>query len=110
MRGSDEPTVDLVFFDGCPHIEAARAALAEALGSTGRPVLWREFRSDDPELPAYAAGFGSPSVFVAGREVTGAARAQGGESCRIYSGRDGHGLDGAPDPRVIAAALLREVS
>ncbi len=101
------PVVDLVFFDGCPHVEAARGALRRAFAEAGRQDGWSEWRSDDPSLPAYARGFGSPSIFVGGREVTGADPACSGGSCRVYQGQDG-ALAGAPDPATLAAALAGE--
>jgi hypothetical protein len=103
-RRTDE-AIDLVFFDGCPHVGEARAALAAALDAAGRPRAWREFRTEDPWLPPYAAGFGSPSIFVDGREVTGAQAAGSGQSCRLYARPDG--FRGAPELRAIVAALER---
>jgi hypothetical protein len=95
-------TIALVYFDGCPHVEAARAALRAALGADVE--AWTEYRSDDPALPAYARGYGSPSIFVAGREVTGAAPGDTASACRVY--RDPAGaLVGAPAAETIARAV-----
>jgi hypothetical protein len=105
MSHRTDSAIALVYFDGCPHVEVARAAIAIALGATGRPRAWSEYRTDDPSLPSFAAGFGSPSIFVGGREVTGAAAAQDASSCRIYVHDGARGLAGAPDPRTIIAAL-----
>jgi hypothetical protein len=102
------PVIDLVFFEGCPHVEAARDALRQALGLTGRALDWREWRSDDARLPPYAAGFGSPSIFVAEREVTGARPGDSASACRVYQGGDG-GHRPAPEPARIVAALGRAV-
>ena len=99
-----KPTIDLVYFDGCPHVEAARAALREALGSDAAPARWREWRNDDPDLPEYATGYGSPSIFVGGREVTAAAPSQSATSCRVYSDLAGRRL-AAPAAETIARAL-----
>lgn len=98
------PQIDLVFFDGCPHAEAAREALRQGLRLVGHGAEWREWRSDDPALPAYAAGFGSPSIFVAGREVTGASAGETDRACRVFRDRDG-ALRPAPEPSAIARAL-----
>lgn len=95
------PTIDLVYFDGCPHVDAARDALRTALGAAGR---WREWRSDDPSLPDYAAGYGSPSVFVAGREVTGTPPAASASTCRVYLDSAG-GRSGAPPAETIRALV-----
>ena len=96
--------VDLVYFVGCPHVEAARRALRAALDSAPGAGAWREWRTDDPALPGYAKGYGSPSIFVAGREVTGCAPTANAHSCRVYmSARDG--FVGTPDAESIAAAV-----
>lgn len=100
------PRVDLVYFDSCPHVDAAREALRRALTATGSRLAWREWSSDDPNLPAFARGYGSPSIFVGEREVTGAAPAGSASSCRVYRGQNGV-LRGAPDPVAIMAALQR---
>lgn len=102
------PVIDLVFFAGCPNLEASREALRQALAQTGLPGDWREWRSDDPALPPYAVGFGSPSIFIAGREVTGAEATGATSSCRLYRGPEGAHRP-APDPAQIVAALAREV-
>jgi hypothetical protein len=99
-----KPTIDLVYFDGCPHVDAARDALRAALGERASAAAWREWRSDDPALPVYAAGYGSPSIFVAGREVTGAQPAQSATACRVYADAAGRRL-AAPSPRDLAAAI-----
>lgn len=98
--------IDLVFFEGCPHVDAAREALGQGLALVGRHQAWREWRSDDPALPPFAAGFGSPSIFIGRREVTGASPGGSASACRIF--RDG---DGAPQPAptpVEIARALRE--
>jgi len=99
-----KPTIDLVYFDGCPHLEAAREALRAALGSSAGTTAWREWRSDDPALPEYAAGYGSPSIFVGAREVTGAAPTATATACRVYLDARGERL-AAPSAAAIAAAI-----
>lgn len=101
-----KPTIDLVYFDGCPHVDAAREALRAALDKT---IEWREWRQDDPALPEYAAGYGSPTIFVGGREVTGAPATGTASACRVY--RDAAGRSNAAPPaetiRVLVAAARR---
>src|SRR5262245_42660948 len=96
MGASTDRRVELVFFDGCPHLDQVRAAISSALEAAGRPLVWSEFRTDDPSLPTYAEGFGSPSIFVGGREITGAARTGAASSCCVYSNGEGGRLSGAP--------------
>jgi len=98
-------TLDLVYFDGCPHVEEARSALRDALATLpAERSVWREWRSDDPELPHWARGFGSPTIFVDGREVTGATPGASSSACRLY--RDPSGAaSGAPPVATIVRAL-----
>ena len=96
--------VDLVYFDGCPHVDAAREALRQALAARSGSATFREWRSDDPALPAYAAGYGSPSIFVAGREVTGSRPSASPVACRLYLSAGGD-RRGAPTHEAIFAAL-----
>lgn len=98
------PVIDLVFFEGCPHVEEARDALRQALVATGLPPTWREWRSDEPGLPPYLAGFGSPSILVDRQEITGAVPDTTSRSCRVYIGTDGT-RRGAPEPAQIEAIL-----
>ena len=94
------PKAELVYFPSCPNVAEARARLVKAFVAAKLTPRWTEHRTDDPELPAYARGFGSPTILIEGREVTGAAPAAAGESCRVY-GASG----GAPPLASIVAAL-----
>lgn len=95
------PRIDLVYFAGCPHVEAARAALREALGDVPGVASWREWDRDDPRTPAAFRVHGSPTVLVDGRDVAPVVEDAG--CCRVYAGREGFG--GAPSPEAIRAAL-----
>ena len=90
------PLVELVYFAGCPRVEAARAALRTALGRAGRTPAWQEWDQTMPEVPAHLHGLGSPTILVNGRDVTGASTPTTGRACRA---------DGIPGPEVILAAL-----
>ena len=94
MRTS--PLVELVYFAGCPHVESARAALRAALARAGLALAWQEWDQTLPDAPDHARGLGSPTVLVAGRDVTGARGATSGRACRA---------DGIPAPETIVAAL-----
>jgi hypothetical protein len=88
--------VELVYFAGCPHVEAARAALRVALGRAGLAPVWQEWDQAMPGAPAHVHGLSSPTILVAGRDVTGAEAGAIGRACRA---------DGIPAPEVIVAAL-----
>ena len=87
--------VELVYFTGCPHVEAARQAIRGALALEQLPPVWREWDQHDPATPARVQRYGSPTVLVGGRDVTGAARADAA-ACRA---------DGIPAQETIRAAV-----
>lgn len=88
--------VDLVYFEGCPHVAAARDRLAFALNSLSHPAQWREWNTSDVSTPAHLRGYASPTVLVNGVDVELKARATGA----------GCAVGGGPD----VAALLRALS
>jgi hypothetical protein len=87
--------IDLVYFEGCPHVEAARVNLRRALAGTA--LDWREWNLDAPETPERFRGLPSPTVLVAG-EIVGGAVEGSGRACRV---------GGAPTIALIAGALER---
>jgi hypothetical protein len=95
------PTVELLYFPDCPNLQAARAQLGRALAAVGLPPDWSEHDVTARDAPAHVRGFGSPTILVDGRDVTGAAPTAGA-ACRVYAGSD---LGGAPPLKAIVAAL-----
>lgn len=94
-------TVELLYFLDCPNVPAAREQLRRAFEVIGAPPTWTEVDVSSDAAPAYARGYGSPSILVDGKDVTGAT-AGGGSSCRIYAGSDSRGV---PPLDAIVAAL-----
>lgn len=90
--------LELVYFQGCPSVEAARAAIRGALGAVGLPLSWQEWDLDDPHLPAHLQAFPSPTVLVRGRDVLGDGPIAAARACRAGD---------LPTPDVIVAALER---
>ena len=88
--------IDLVYFSGCPHVDAARAAVRAALRAAGLPEAWREWNQSDPETPERLRDYASPTVLVGGVDVTGAGPAGGGPRCCA---------GGAPSAAAVEAAL-----
>ena len=101
MNSHETSSIELVFFAGCPHVELARAALREALVSRGLPPQWTEWDQHESGAPDRVRGYGSPTILVAGRDVTGARRAAEGSACRA---------DGIPSPATIRTALAQDFS
>jgi hypothetical protein len=94
------PRVDLIYFEGCPHVAAARANLRTAIESVGAGPTWREWDAASEATPSELRRYGSPTVLVDGRDVTGGVGQAGGMACRT---------DGAPSVAVIAARLSGRV-
>jgi len=96
-----KPTVELVYFKGCPHVEAARRALRGALTAMGFTPEWEEWDQEDPEAPARVQGYGSPTVLIGGQDVRGGSGGAGGRACRA---------DGPLSIEEIRGALAEEVA
>src|SRR5919204_2659894 len=97
-------TVQLLFFPGCPNIDATRAAVRRALAATGLPDRFEEIDATAPTTPEPLRVWGSPTVLVDGADVAGGEPA--GASCRLYAGADGRPT-GVPSDAVIRKALAR---
>src|SRR6188472_2913607 len=84
------PTVELLWWEGCPSWDSALAILREEMSAVGLPpegVEVREVRTDvDAEREEFV---GSPTIRVDGRDVQPAAGEHVGLTCRVYRLRDG---------------------
>ena len=89
--------VQLLYFSGCPHVEAARTALREALAAEKIDLPVEEVDVEAPEAPASVRGWGSPTILVDGEDVMGQVPANA-TCCRLYA-------DGAPDVAAIRRRL-----
>ena len=95
-----ELSVELIYFAGCPFVDAARAALRTAISATGLPLAWQEWDQTAPTAPAHVQGFASPTVLVDGRDVTGVGASSAGPCC----------AGGAPGSELILAAIASAVA
>jgi hypothetical protein len=93
--------VELVYFKGCPHVEAARETLRVALGAMGFAPEWEEWDQESPQSPARVQGYGSPTVLIGGQDVRGGSAEGGGRACRA---------DGPPSIEEIRRALAEEMT
>ena len=99
------PIVEFVYDRSCPNAETARAHLLEAFARAKLTPEWSEYLIGDVTIPRHARGYGSPTILVDGRDVSGAA--PGSDACcRLYEMEDGR-LSSAPSVSQIAAALVR---
>jgi mercuric ion transport protein len=101
------PKVELVYDPDCPNVDRARERLRQAIGERGEGLPWTEWRSDDPTLPDYARGHGSPTILIDERDVAAAHPA--GRSCRLYDQGNGTLHPAPPVAAIIAALRTRSV-
>ena len=96
--------VELLYFKGCPNISMARKSLKEASTKADIPAQWDEIDLNEPNTPKELKGYGSPTILVDGKDVTGTVP-RGKPSCRTYYTANG-GITGAPDVEIIVKAIL----
>ena len=63
--------IQLLYFEGCPNVDAARAAVREALAIDAVDAIVEEIDVEAPAAPAWARGWGSPTILVVGEDVAG---------------------------------------
>ena len=88
----NERHIELIHFDGCPNVERARENLRAVLGDDS----WTEWNLSSADTPERFRRYGSPTVLVDGRDVTGDNGGTDGMACRA---------DGAPSPELIREVL-----
>ena len=97
------PKIELLYFPGCPNVEATRENLKSALKTLSKkPFAFEEINIHDPASPKEYRNWPSPSILVNGKDVEGTPDAEGA-ACRIYPGSR------APRYEKILEALNRSV-
>lgn len=91
--------IQLLHFRGCPNVDAARAAVRAALVEERLDVSVEEIDVEAPDTPAWARGWGSPTILVDGQDVAGQQPAAS-SACRLYAG-------GAPAIETIRARIAK---
>ncbi len=99
--------IELIFNSDCPNADAAREQLRQALRLAGREPTWVEWDRESPDSPAHASRFGSPTILVNGRDISGKDTESDASSCRVYQNENG-GFGGAPSPEDILSAIRDE--
>jgi len=96
--------VQLIYFVGCPHLEATREALRSALSACAlTDVAVEELDADAAATPPEFRDWGSPTILIDGADIAGAERPTG-LGCRIYPGGGAPGLP----PRYLIEKRLKE--
>jgi hypothetical protein len=104
------PLVEILYFEGCPNHEAARALVERVSGELGVEPELRLVNVPDEDAARRLRFLGSPTIRVAGRDVDphAAERTDYLVACRVY--RTESGFAGQPDERWVREALRREAS
>lgn len=99
--------VELLYFEGCPSHEPARALVESIAGDCGVEIDLRLVDVPDDEAAARERFLGSPTIRVEGEDVEPGAerRREFAHSCRVYRTPDG--VSGQPAAEWVRAALLR---
>lgn len=80
------PKIQLLYFPGCPNVEATREAIRKALSSLSLDYLYvEEINIHAPESPENYRNWPSPSVLIDGVDVEGKPPTEAA-ACRIYPG------------------------
>lgn len=98
--------IELIHDRDCPNVPAARAQLSRALVQAGLPARWQEWDRHAPGSPPHVRTYGSPTILVNGKDVSGAAPSGDADCCRLYRSSGGR-LVGVPEFHDIAEALLK---
>lgn len=97
------PRVELIYDSDCPNVEQAREVLLQAFSRTNLPPSWKEFDRKAADSPPYASNFGSPTILVDGKDVTGAKGASDANCCRLYMHNQGY--SGVPEISQVVHSL-----
>jgi hypothetical protein len=99
------PSVQILFFEGCPNHERARELVEQVARELGLQSEIALVEAPDGETAEQLRFLGSPTIRVDGRDVEPGAdeRQESALSCRVYQSE--HGLAGQPDAHWIRDAL-----
>jgi len=96
--------VELIYDTDCPNVAETRANLLQAFAAARLQAEWTEWERSSPSSPAYAAGFGSPTLLVDGRDIAGEKPGARTSSCRLYASAEGR-YSGAPSVELMKTSL-----
>ena len=99
--------VELIYERTCPNIEAARTRLIQAFHRARLSATWCEWEMSALETPEYARQYGSPTILIDSKDVSGDGHQASSNICRLYTTAIGY--EGVPAVEQIAR-MLREAS
>jgi hypothetical protein len=105
-----QPTVELLYWDGCPSHPQALADLRAAMAGLGldpEAVVVREVDTDD--AAEHERFVGSPTIRVDGADIQDPGDEPAALTCRVYHRRDGR-VSPVPDPADVRDALHNAIT
>ena len=101
-----QPQVEILYFEGCPNHEPARALVEQVATQLGVRPRVELVLVPNAEAATNLRFLGSPTVRVDGRDVEPGAqeRREYELSCRVYRGESG--FSGQPEERWVRNALI----
>lgn len=90
--------IDLVYFEGCPHVASVRERLEDALASLALSVPWHEWDTGGAATPTNLRAYASPTVLVNGVDVEEKTPTNGA----------GCAVGGGPSLEVLRAAIAHQ--
>ena len=69
--------MELVYFEGCPHADAARSRLREAMTVVGLDPKWDEWDTGRDTTPGAYRRYGSPTILLDGHDIGDGAEGSG---------------------------------
>lgn len=77
--------IDFLYFEGCPHVNAARQRLRDALATVGVAEHWNEWDTGATSTPERLRGYASPTILINGVDVEHKT-ATSGAGCSVGGG------------------------
>ena len=107
---TNRPLVEILYFDGCPNHESARALVERLSGELGVELEVQLVNVPDDEAARRLRFLGSPTIRIDGEDVDPQAAWRDDYilSCRLY--RTKRGFSGQPDERWVRDALKRALA
>lgn len=103
------PTLEVLYFEGCPNHERAVALVRRALADEHIALPIRMIRVDTEEEARHYGFYGSPSIRVNGEDVAPVTKgATPGLACRVYQMANGR-LAPVPAYEAVVSALRRNM-
>lgn len=97
--------VELIYEKTCPNIKAAREQLIKAFVETGMTPHWQEWEVSSPDSPSHVHGYGSPTVLINKKDVSGEIPEGDDYCCRVYH-HNAEGNKGIPSLADITHAFI----